>query len=105
MRNCAVVAAVLVLTNCGRAPEPQAKPLYGAWGFDMAGEDRATEPGDDFFRFTNGTWLDHAQIPSDKSAVSLRLQMTDRTEARLHDMMDVASAHAPRCCASPACSP
>ncbi len=90
----AAVTAILAMATCGRAPESQAKPVYGAWGFDAAGEDQATKAGADFFRFANGTWLDHAQIPSDKSAVSLRLQMTDRTEARLHDMMDAAAAHA-----------
>ena len=38
---------------------------YGAWGFDLAGMDTATKPGDDFFRYANGTWLDKTQIPSD----------------------------------------
>jgi putative endopeptidase len=70
------------------------KPQYGTWGFDIAGEDKSTKPGDDFFRFANGAWLDRTQIPPDKPGVSLRLQMTDRTEARLHDMMEQAAAKA-----------
>ncbi len=69
----------------------QAKPQYGAWGYDSAGTDKNTRPGDDFFRYANGTWLDKAQIPADKPAVSLRLAMTDRTEGRLHDMMEAAA--------------
>src|SRR5690348_18469483 len=68
------------------------KPQYGSWGFDAAGQDKATKPGDDFFRYANGHWLDTHQIPADKPAVSLRLEMTDRTEARLHEMMEQASA-------------
>jgi putative endopeptidase len=90
-----VMMGALLLSACGRAPETGSKPLYGAWGFDAAGEDKAAKPGDDFFRFANGTWLDHTQIPADKPAVSLRLQMTDRTEAALHDMMEQAAAHTP----------
>jgi putative endopeptidase len=70
------------------------KPLYGTWGFDTAGENTATKPGDDFFRFANGAWLDKTQIPPDKPGISLRLLMTDRTEARLHDMMEQAAAKA-----------
>src|SRR4051794_34216727 len=70
------------------------KPQYGTWGFDSAGEDASTKPGDDFFRFANGAWLDKTQIPPDKPGVSLRLQMTDRTEARLHEMMEQAAAKA-----------
>jgi putative endopeptidase len=73
----------------------QAKPQYGAWGYDSAGIDKNTKPGDDFFRFANGSWLDKAQIPADKPAVSLRLAMTDRTEGRLHDMMEAAAKTAP----------
>ncbi len=75
-----------------------AEPIYGAWGLDTTGMDANTSPGDDFFRYANGTWLAHAQIPADKPAVSFRLQMTDRTEARLHDMMEASAqtaAHQP----------
>src|SRR5689334_11766493 len=73
---------------------PSDKPLYGTWGFDTAGEDTATKPGDDFFRYANGAWLDKTQIPPDKPGISLRLLMTDRTEARLHEMMERAAAKA-----------
>ncbi|MGN6516750.1 MAG: M13 family metallopeptidase, partial [Rhizomicrobium sp.] len=70
------------------------KPLYGAWGLDTAGMDSSVTPGDDFFRYANGTWLDHHAIPADKPAVTLRLEMTDRTEGRLHDMLEAAAAKA-----------
>ena len=70
------------------AAEGPAKPQYGAWGFDAAGADSSTKPGDDFFRYVNGTWIDKTQIPPDKPAYSLRLAMTDLTEQRLHQMME-----------------
>src|SRR5436305_4517722 len=70
------------------------KPQYSTWGFDTAGGDKSTKPGDDFFRYANGHWLDTHQIPADKPAVSLRLEMTDRTEARLHEMMERSAAKA-----------
>jgi putative endopeptidase len=69
-----------------------AKPQYGAWGFDLAGADTKTKPGDDFFRYANGTWIDKTQIPPDKPAYSLRLAMTDLTEQRLHEMMETLAA-------------
>src|SRR5438552_18966127 len=68
------------------------KPQYGAWGFDLAGADTKTKPGDDFFRYANGTWIDKTQIPPDKPAYSLRLAMTDLTEQRLHEMMETLAA-------------
>src|SRR5436190_13904281 len=74
-----------------RAQTP-AKPQYGAWGFDLEGADTKTKPGDDFFRYANGTWIDKTQIPPDKPAYSLRLAMTDLTEQRLHEMMEALAA-------------
>ena len=65
--------------------------MYGAWGFDLAGADLSTRPGDDFFRHANGKWLDRARIPGDRPAWTLRLEMTERTEARLHDMLEHAA--------------
>src|SRR5947209_14067127 len=66
-------------------------PQYGSWGFDASGVDAKTRPGDDFFRYTNGAWLDRTRIPPDKPAFSLRILMTVRTEQRLHDMMEKAA--------------
>jgi hypothetical protein len=52
-----------------RAEDPFLTRLkYGTWGFDLAGMDSATKPGDDFFRFANGIWIDKTQIPPDKPA-------------------------------------
>src|SRR5207244_6335177 len=67
-------------------------PQYGPWGFDLAGADTKAKPGDDFFRYANGTWIDKTQIPPDKPAYSLRLAMTDLTEQRLHGMMETLAA-------------
>ncbi len=88
----ALLGAALLSTAAAIAAD---KPLYGAFGFDVAGMDKATKPGDNFFRYANGTWLDSHTIPADKFAVTLRLEMTDRTEARLHDMFEQAAATTP----------
>lgn len=69
------------------------KPQYGAWGFDLAGADIATKPGDDFFRYANGTWLDKTQIPPDKNRYSLRGIMSDEIEQRLHELMESLAAN------------
>src|SRR5438105_5458712 len=87
--------ALLALCFCPlahAADEPPNKPQYGNWGFDSSGADSSTKPGDDFFRYANGTWIDKTQIPPDKPAYSLRLAMTDRTEQRLHEMMEALAA-------------
>src|SRR3977135_4452273 len=80
-------SVALLLLSDSRA-ETEGKPQYGTWGFDTAGADLKAKPGDDFFRYANGAWLDRVQIPADKPAYSLRLAMTDLTEQRLHDLME-----------------
>src|ERR1700732_1066654 len=90
VRTLLLLAFVSPLARAADAPAATLK--YGTWGFDLAGMDAATKPGDDFFRYANGTWIDKTQIPPDKPAYSPRLAMTDLTEQRLHDMMETLGA-------------
>ena len=69
---------------------------YGAWGYDLTGQDLKTKPGDDFFRYANGAWIERTPIPADKPGVSLRLLESDLAEARLHRIMEDAAAKAGR---------
>src|SRR5438045_3702160 len=80
------------LAHAGDAPPVKLK--YGTWGLDLSGMDTKTKPGDDFFRYANGTWLDKTQIPPDKPGYSLRLAMTDLTEQRLKEMLETAGTQA-----------
>src|SRR5438067_2186027 len=84
----AAIFSIVTLAVSGSRAEAEGKPQYGAWGFDAAGADLKSKPGDDFFRYANGAWLDRVQIPADKAAYSLRLAMSDLTEQRLHDLME-----------------
>jgi putative endopeptidase len=71
------------------------KPQFGAWGLDLSAMDKQVLPGNDFNRYASGTWLARTQIPADKPMASLRYLMSDRTEARLHELMSKAAATAP----------
>src|SRR5947208_2398721 len=92
---------LLLLLNCfvaisafgADASPPKLK--YGTWGFDLSGADTNAKPGDDFFRYANGTWLDKTQIPPDKPAYSMRIIMTDFTEQRLREMLEAGGAKLP----------
>jgi putative endopeptidase len=87
-----LLVALVVSPLAFSADAPETKLKYGTWGFDLAGMDSQTKPGDDFFRYANGAWIDKTQIPSDKPAYSLRLAMTDLTEQRLKDLLEAAGA-------------
>jgi putative endopeptidase len=70
------------------------KPEFGAWGLDISAMEKLVLPGNDFNRYASGAWLARTQIPADKPMASLRYLMSDRTEARLHELMDKAAATA-----------
>jgi putative endopeptidase len=97
MNKAASIAALIVATLgsvlCFAATDEQlGKPQFGQWGFDLSGADFSIKPGDDFFRYANGTWLEKTQIPADKPAFSLRLMMTDVIAQRLHFLMETLAA-------------
>jgi putative endopeptidase len=67
---------------------PAAAQRYGTWGVDLAGMDRTVKPGDDFFRYVNGTWVANTQIPPDRTAFGAFALLRDLSEARVHAMLD-----------------
>ena len=95
-RNAVLVAAAFAGVAAGSvSAQTGDKPQYGAWGFDLTAMDRSVKPGDDFNHYASGAWLARTTIPADKSIASLRYLMSDRTEARLHEMMEQAAAQSP----------
>lgn len=83
----AVVTAVSA-QPASSAPAAEARPQYGAFGFDSAGMDSSIVPGNDFFRFANGTWLKNTQIPADKSGYGMFNVLDDLSKQRTRDIID-----------------
>ena len=96
MSKTATAVAVILAIAAGPALAAEPPALkYGAWGFDLTGQDARTRPGDDFFRYANGAWLDRTAIPGDKPGISLRIYESDLAEARLHTIMEDSAAQIP----------
>ncbi len=95
MKRCLSIVATLLALAGPALAQPAARPMYGAWGFDVTAMDRGVKPGQDFNRYASGAWLDRTEIPADKAITSLRVLMSDMTEKRLHAMMEAAAARAP----------
>lgn len=76
LRRVVLVSAVLAFSAVGvQADTP--KPVYGAWGVDFATQDKAVKPGDDFFRYVLGKWLDSAKIPPDRTFTGVDLTIDE----------------------------
>lgn len=59
----------------------------GEWGFDIDGMDRSVDPGDDFFRFANGEWLDETEIPSDLSNYGMFTELALEAEQDVQNII------------------
>ena len=46
-------------------------------GLDVAAIDRSVNPGDDFYKFANGAWLEKTEIPADRSTWGPSEAMTE----------------------------
>lgn len=72
-----------------------ATPELGSFGVDLSQQDPNTKPGDDFFRFANGKWLDEFQLPADRSNYGSFTVLGDRSDQRVNDIIDELSAAEP----------
>jgi predicted metalloendopeptidase len=96
----ATFAAFLAVLACAPsarvAPASAAVPAASAGGIDLDGMDRAVAPGDDFFRFANGTWLKNVEIPADRAVWGAAGLLEDLTSARTRALIeDAAKSSAP----------
>ena len=67
----ALIALPAVLLTAAVPLAHRSRPaLVGRDSLDVAGMDRSVKPGDNFFEYANGTWLEHTEIPADRRAYS-----------------------------------
>ncbi|MFL5612958.1 MAG: hypothetical protein ACJ796_04785 [Gemmatimonadaceae bacterium] len=90
----AAVASALLAASAS-AQQQQASPVR-ALGIDTTNFNRAVRPQDDFFRFVNGAWLDHTEIPGDASSWGAFNELTEKSRTAVHQIVeDAAKSNAP----------
>ncbi len=67
-------------------------PRYGTWGFDLEGRDTSVRPGDDFFRYANGTYVDNLEIPADRTRYGSFDLLSQLSENRMTALIAEISA-------------
>ncbi len=73
------------------APEPEAAaptPELGSFGIDLSNQDASVRPGDDFFRYANGRWLDSFELPADRSDYGSFSVLADRSDQRVRSIIE-----------------
>ncbi|HET7755660.1 MAG TPA: M13 family metallopeptidase [Steroidobacteraceae bacterium] len=88
-RTCLALAAAAAVIGSAAASVP------AGHGIDLAAIDRAVRPGDDFFRYANGTWLQQTRIPPDRSVYGTFAILTELNTKRTVALIRDAAASAP----------
>ena len=78
-------------TPAPAAPAAQIAP----WGLDLGARDLTVKPGDDFFRYADGRWLDAHQIPPDRSAWGSFPELDERSHQQVREIVAALPADAP----------
>jgi predicted metalloendopeptidase len=106
IRSCLIapcsLAFLAVVSESACAPATRATGASAAavvpasHGIDLAGIDRSVAPGDDFFRYANGTWLKTTEIPADRSVWGVSSALIELTARRTADLIvETSKAEAP----------
>ncbi|HUL34918.1 MAG TPA: M13 family metallopeptidase [Candidatus Eisenbacteria bacterium] len=59
-------------------------------GVEVANMDPAVKPGDDFYRYCNGSWIARQVIPPDRAAVGVFLELRDKSDQRVKGLIEEA---------------
>ncbi|GGY41898.1 M13 family metallopeptidase [Parvularcula lutaonensis] len=71
-------------------------PELGTFGIETADMKPSVDPGDDFYAYVNGTWLDTFEIPAERSSYNSFTRLFERSEERVRKIIeDAAAADAP----------
>jgi len=67
-------------------------PRMGSWGFDLAGRDTTVAPGQDFFRYANGGYVERLQITPDRSRFGAFDLLQELSQNRMRAVLETAAA-------------
>ena len=68
------------------------KPQLGDFGVALDNMDTSVKPGDDFYRYVNGKWMDKTEIPADRSSWGGFAILRDLSDKRRREVIEEAAA-------------
>ena len=69
-----------------------AQPELGTWGVDLTAQKPAVKPGDNFFEYMNGTWLDNFVMPADRTNFGAFTVLAERSRDQVKTVIDEVSS-------------
>jgi len=77
-----LMALMLFTMGCGQKEQP---------AISLSNMDQSVDPGEDFFLFANGGWLDQTEIPGDKSSYSSFDVLREQRDKDIHELLEEVS--------------
>ncbi|MEZ6024383.1 MAG: M13 family metallopeptidase N-terminal domain-containing protein [Hyphomonadaceae bacterium] len=77
-------------TNAAAAPA-RGRAAIGAFGIDMTAIDPSVKPGDDFFQYVNGAWLNANTIPDDRTSWGTNEMLIEKAERDVRTIIEEAA--------------
>lgn len=74
------------------APEIVQSAKLGSFGVSLQNMDESVNPGDNFFEYVNGTWLEDTEIPADRSRFGAFNVLSDQAEERVRGIIEAAAS-------------
>lgn len=68
---------------------------WGEWGLNLDTMDTSVHPGDNFYHYMNGNWLDTFEIPSDRSRYGSFSLLAEKSEQRVRSIIESLAAAEP----------
>ncbi|HEY1492544.1 MAG TPA: M13 family metallopeptidase, partial [Steroidobacteraceae bacterium] len=65
------------------------------WGIELGARDLGVRPGDDFYRYAQGHWLDSHQIPPDRTRWGSFDELDERAQQQVQGIVQALPANAP----------
>jgi len=87
-------AALLVLSACGQGPATEAVTEAASAphsGINVEQVDTNVRPGDDFFSYVNGRWIEEFALPADKSNYGTFTMLRDKSQEDVKAIIDMAA--------------
>lgn len=72
-----------------------ARDYWGTWGVDTSLMKPEVKPGDDFYAYVNGKWLDSFEIPADRGRYGAFTLLAEKSEQRVRKIIDELAATKP----------
>ena len=88
-------SALLATVTLAATVGDSAAPKFAPFGVDLGNEDKSIKPGDDFYRYAEGHWLENEKIPPDRTRWGAFDELRANAEIDVKAIIETAAAAHP----------